>query len=429
MRTTLNIAVIGLGYIGLPTAALLAQNGHRVYGYDVNPQLRRELQRGQISAGEPAVRQAVQDALASKALLVCDRVPIAQAYIMCLPTPASGDRPVLDYVESAAADVARIAERGAILVLESTVPPGTTERIFEQALRRAGKSIDDFHVAHCPERVIPGAIMEELKTNARVVGGRTPKDAQLVAELYASFCNGTISQTSTTAAEFVKIVENTFRDVNIAFANELAVFAEELGVDVWETIALANAHPRVNILLPGPGVGGHCIPVDPHFLADANPLVTELIQAARRVNERMPYRIVRRIGQLVDPAQGRKIALLGAAYKADVDDARESPTARIDELLRERGYATAIYDPLVSSFSRPLASSLEEAARDADALVLVTAHAAFKSIRAADVAALMRARRLVDTRNFFDVDEWDRCGFECYILGRPFKRLAARAVA
>lgn len=423
------IAVIGLGYIGLPTAAVLAQSGHDVYGYDANPQIRQTLRAGPISVGEPLVRQAVQDALDTGQLHVVDSVPKAQAYILCLPTPTHEGTPDLSYVEAAAAEMAAEAEPGAILVLESTVPPGTTERILKCALAGEGKAIDDFHVAHCPERVIPGAIMQELRTNARVVGGRTADDAAIVRNLYASFCEGDIAVTSTSVAEFIKVVENTFRDVNIAFANELAIVAEELGIDVWESIALANKHPRVNILSPGPGVGGHCIPVDPHFLSDANPFATELIQSARRVNERMPHRIVRRVAELVDPAQGRKIALLGAAYKADIDDARESPTVRIDALLRDRGYATAIYDPLVTTFGRPLCRSLEEAAAGADALVLVTAHTAFRSLRPAAIAAVMRTPRLVDTRRFFETEEWERNGFECYVLGRPFKRFAVRAVA
>ncbi|HEY6486746.1 MAG TPA: nucleotide sugar dehydrogenase [Candidatus Cybelea sp.] len=425
----MNISIIGLGYIGLPTAALLAQCGHRVYGYDVNAKLRHALQRGEVNAAEEPVRQAVVEALESGRLHVVDGIPSAQAYILCLPTPTHDGKPDLHYVEDAAAEVAAMAEPGAILVLESTVPPGATERIFERALREAGKSIDDFHVAHCPERVIPGAIMEELRTNGRVVGGRTPQDARIVADLYSSFCQSSIAVTSTHTAEFVKIVENTYRDVNIAFANELAIVAEELDIDVWETISIANKHPRVDILQPGPGVGGHCIPVDPHFLSDANPFVTELVQAARRVNDRMPHRIVRRICELVEPARGRKVALLGAAYKADVDDARESPTHRIDALLRERGYTTSIYDPHVKHFERPLSRTLAEAVTDADALVLVTAHGAFRSIRPAEMVALMRTPRLVDTRNFFEAIEWENCGFACYQLGRPLRRVAARAVA
>ena len=426
----MNIAVVGLGYIGLPTAALFASSGHRVYGYDVNVHLRRALQSGNAPVSEEPVRRAVEDALREGHFFIVDRIPNAQAYILCLPTPTHEGKPDLTFVEEAAAAVAAVAERGSILVLESTVPPGTTERIFERAFAEKGKAIADFHVAHCPERVIPGAIMHELRANSRVVGGRTPEDALIVRDLYRSFCASEISVTSTAVAEFVKVVENTFRDVNIAFANELAVFAEELGVDVWETIALANKHPRVNILAPGPGVGGHCIPVDPHFLSDANPLVTELIQSARRVNERMPYRIVRRVGELLGSASGRKIALLGAAYKADVDDARESPTTQIDQLLRERGYATAIYDPLVSKYHRPLAATLEEAVSGADALVLVTPHTVFGDIVPAEMAAWMRTPLMIDTRNFFDTDRWHDSGFQTYVLGRPMKlRLAPAAVA
>lgn len=425
----MNIAVIGLGYIGLPTAALFAGSGHRVYGYDANASLRRELQSGGVRVMEEPVREAVLAALHSGRFHVVDRIPNADAYILCLPTPTHEGTPDLSFVEAAARAVAAVAERGSIIVLESTVPPGATERTIARALAAEGKSISDFSVAHCPERVIPGSIVSELRTNARVVGGRTPRDAEIVRDLYASFCQGEIALTSTSVAEFVKVVENTFRDVNIAFANELAVLAEELDVDVWETIALANKHPRVNILQPGPGVGGHCIPVDPRFLSDANPVVTELIQSARRVNDRMPYRVARRIAELVEHGPGAKIALLGAAYKADVDDARESPTTRIDALLRDRGYVTAIYDPLVTRYHRPLCASLEEAVSGADALALITPHSAFRSIAPADVAGLMRRPRLIDTRSFFDLDQWQRLGFACYSLGRPFKALAMNAVA
>lgn len=425
----MNVAVIGLGYIGLPTAALFASGGHQVYGYDSNENLRRSLRRGEIATNESAVRRAVSRALTSGNLRIVDEVPNARAYVLCLPTPTHEGKPDLRYVEAAAGAVAAVAEPHSLLILESTVPPGATERIFERALHRAGKSIDDYHVAHCPERVIPGAIIEELRHNARVVGGRTLRDAEIVRELYAAFCEGEIAVSSTAGAEFVKIVENTFRDVNIAFANELSIIAEELGVDVWETIGLANKHPRVNILNPGPGVGGHCIPVDPQFLSNASPFISELIQSARRVNDRMPYHIVHRIAEMVGPARGRKIALLGAAYKADVDDARESPTARIADLLHERGYATSVYDPLVARFSEPLAESPAHAAAGADALVLVTPHTAFRSIRPAEIASLMRTPRLIDTRNFFDMQEWQRCGFECYVLGRQLAPLVRQAVA
>lgn len=424
----MNVAVIGLGYIGLPTAALLAQSGHRVYGFDVNPLLRRDLRSKRVHIAEEAVRDLVREALESERFHVLDGVPSAQAYIMCVPTPAHDGRAVLTHVEDAAASVAAVAPSGALIVLESTVPPGTTERVIERALREAGKNAEDYCIAHCPERVIPGAIVRELSENDRVVGARSIQDAQRVADLYASFCRGHISLTTTGVAEFVKVVENTYRDVNIAFANELAVFAEELGVDVWETIALANRHPRVNILQPGPGVGGHCIPVDPHFLAEANPWVTELIQSARRVNERMPYRIVRRVEEAAGAPRGQKIALLGAAYKGDVDDARESPALRIDSLLRERGYETAIYDPHVLHLSRPLCASLDEALSGAEALILVTPHTVFRSIDPNEAGAFMRARRLIDTRGFFDEAKWRSGGFECYVLGRASSNRAAHAL-
>jgi UDP-N-acetyl-D-mannosaminuronic acid dehydrogenase len=423
----MSVAVIGLGYIGLPTAALLAQGGNCVYGYDADPRVRKSLRHSAPRDVEQAVQQAVEDAMKAHQLHVVDRIPAAHAYIICVPTPTLDGKPDLHYVEDAAAAVAAVAPKGSVLVLESTVPPGTTERIFEVALRNAGKSIDDFHVAHCPERVIPGAIVTELRANARVVGGRRIEDAMMVRDLYATFCEGTISITTTTVAEFVKVIENTFRDVNIAFANELAIFCEELGIDVWEAISLANAHPRVSILAPGPGVGGHCIPVDPHFLADANPVATELIQTARRINERMPYRLARRIAEIVGPAPA-KIAILGAAYKADVSDARESPSERIDHLLRERGYETSIYDPFVRRFSRPLALTVREAVSGADALVLVTPHRIFSSIAPHTVGGYMRSRNLIDTRNVLDPAEWTRAGFDVYTLGRA-PRARAQSMA
>jgi UDP-N-acetyl-D-mannosaminuronic acid dehydrogenase len=382
-----------------------------------------------MQIGEEPVRAVVTQALESGRFHVLDAVPSAQAYILCVPTPARDGHAMLQHVEQAAAAVAQVAPVNAMLVLESTVPPGTTERVVDRALREAGKHPGDFCIAHCPERVIPGAIVEELQHNDRVIGARTPEDAQRVRQLYASFCGGQISLTTIAVAEFVKVAENTYRDVNIAFANELAVFAEEVGIDVWEAIALANRHPRVDILQPGPGVGGHCIPVDPQFLADANPWVTEVIQSARRVNERMPYRIARRIEGAVGEPHGQKIALLGAAYKGDVDDARESPALRIDALLRERGYETAIYDPLVTNLARPLAHSLETAVANAEALVLVTPHSLFREIDPERVKEHMRARRLIDTRAFFDSTRWERAGFECYVLGRAGRTKRIRAVA
>jgi UDP-N-acetyl-D-mannosaminuronic acid dehydrogenase len=414
------VSVLGLGYIGLPTAALLADAGHTVFGFDTDAVLCQRLTHGEIRTTESPVRDVVRRALGSGRLRIDALLHPAEAYILCVPTPTVGNRPELRYVADAARAVAEIAVPGCAIILESTVPPNTTERIIESALRIAGKDIADFRVAHCPERVIPGATVQEMCGNARVIGGRTREDAEFVRCLYASFCRGEIFLTGTAVAEFVKVVENTYRDVNIAFANELAMLGEELGIDAWESIELANRHPRVDILRPGPGVGGHCIPVDPQFLSNANPFVTELIQAARRVNERMPHYVARRVAELVPQAGGiRKIALLGAAYKADVDDARESPCERVDAHLRERGFSTAIYDPYVKKFARPLCATLAEAVSDADAVVLLTDHRVFALEDPELVGALVRTKLLIDTRNALDLDAWRAAGFDCHVLGRP----------
>ncbi|MGZ3498944.1 MAG: nucleotide sugar dehydrogenase [Vulcanimicrobiaceae bacterium] len=415
----MNVAVLGLGYIGLPTAAILADAGHHVVGVDVNEHLLEDIRSGCGHLGELDVRHLARSALASGNLVVSALLPeAADAYIICVPTPTTAHKPDLHYVEEAAATVASRVNDGNLIVLESTVPPGTVEGTVVRALEAAGKLPDRVHIAHCPERVIPGSIVHELRHNARVVGGRRPVDAELARELYASFCLGDICLTDCMTAELVKVVENTFRDVNLAFANELALLSEGLGVDAWEVIQLANQHPRVNVLRPGPGVGGHCIPVDPHFLSNANPFLTELIQTARRVNERMPHVVVRLVDEILGPSRtGANIALLGAAYKADVDDTRESPTDAILRLLQERRYSVTVYDPLARQFEHELSPTIEDCARDADAIVLVTDHRLFREIDPRTVAPIVRRKLLIDTRNFLDRELWKAAGFTIRTLG------------
>lgn len=415
----MNVTVLGLGYIGLPTAAMLACAGHRVVGVDVNRGLLEDIRSGCGHLAETEIRALVRAALESGNFSVSVVMPeITDAYIICVPTPTTGHEPDLRYVKEAAQNVARHARDGSLIVLESTVPPGTVDNVIVRALQLAGKNPDRFYVAHCPERVIPGNILHELRSNARVVGGRRPVDAAKAAELYASFCAGEICTTDCTTAELIKIVENTFRDVNLAFANELALLAEALNVDVWEVIRIANKHPRVNVLRPGPGVGGHCIPVDPTFLSDANPFVTELIQAARRVNERMPHVVVRLIDEMLPASAGHtRVALLGAAYKADVDDTRESPAQHIARLLIEHRRDVTIYDPLARGFAYPLSTTLESALEGADALVLVTDHSVFRELDPMPLAGLMRRALLLDTRNALDSERWTRAGFIVRTLG------------
>ena len=426
----MKITVAGLGCIGLPTAAILAENGHEVVGYDVDKALVARLASGRVDVAERGVRDLVQRALASGRLHPSSMPYPADAFIVCVPTPTVARRPDLRAVEAAFSAIAPLLQDGSLVMLESTVPPGTTAAIAERVFEPLGLDLDAIHLAHCPERVLPGNIVDELLWNDRIVGGRRPIDAEMARAVYATFARGDIHTTDLVTAETVKIVENAYRDVNIAFANELAMLAEELGIDAWESIALANRHPRVNILKPGPGVGGHCIPVDPQFLSNANPFVTELIQTARRVNERMPHFVSRRIAELVPPLPpGRKIALLGAAYKADVDDARESPCEHVDACLRERGFTTAIYDPHVRKFSRPLVPTLEDALAGADAAVLLTDHRAFAEIDPIETGMLMRSRILLDTRHFLNEEAWRAAGFDFYVLGKQHVAQAVEAVA
>jgi UDP-N-acetyl-D-mannosaminuronic acid dehydrogenase len=415
----MEVAVLGLGYIGLPTAAMLANAGHRVYGVDVNQRLLGQIVSGCEHLAEEEVRTLALSALAGQRLTVSATMPqTADAYIICVPTPTVAHKPDLHYVDEAARSVASRAKKGDLIVLESTVPPGTVENVIIPELERAGVNLDDVHVAHCPERVIPGRIVQELRHNARVVGGRRPIDAELARQLYASFCRGEICVTDCTTAELVKVVENTYRDVNLAFANELAVLAEALGVDAWEVIRLANKHPRVNVLKPGPGVGGHCIPVDPHFLSNANPFVTELIQTARRVNERMPHVVVRLVDEILLPMQvGSKIALLGAAYKADVDDTRESPAAAVVNLLLQRRHRVSVYDPIAQTFEYLLSPTLEDAVCGCDAIVLITDHREFLEIDPSTIGPLVRRKSVVDARNFLDREKWEAAGFAVRTLG------------
>ena len=423
----MRVTVVGLGYIGLPTAALLAASGVAVAGYDIDADLRARLRAGDFG-GEIEVADVARAAVASGNLRFVDEIAASDAFILCVPTPTHDHRPDLRAVESATRSIAPLLRPGDLVVLESTVPPGTMDRVVAGVLRRAGLDPDAYRLAHCPERVIPGAIVRELRENARVIGGRNPGDAGFARDLYARFVDAEIQVTDCVTAELVKVVENTFRDVNIAFANELAMLCSELDVDVWETIRLANQHPRVSILAPGPGVGGHCIPVDPHFLANANPFVTELIQTARRVNERMPDVMVRRLAAMLPIRDGAPVVtLLGASYKPNVDDTRESPAIRIEELLRERGYATRVFDPVARAFVRPLAATVEEALAGADALLLVTEHDAFRSIDPAAARALVRTPLLVCGRPGLDLEAWRRAGFTVSLLGSPMRATAAVA--
>ena len=425
------ICVLGLGYIGLPTASIFATHGIQVLGVDVNRRVLETLKNGGVHIHEPGLRTVVEAALKSGKLNVSDKPEEANAFLIAVPTPFYHDKTGehngepykladMRAVTSAAEAIVPYLRKGNLVVLESTSPPRTTVDLVKPILERSGlKAGSDFHLAYSPERVLPGQILRELIENARVIGGVTPESAQAGAELYAVFVKGKILQTDATTAEMVKLMENTTRDVNIAIANEFARLAERFGVDVWEAISLANLHPRINILSPGPGVGGHCISVDPWFFVETAPDLTPLIYTARKVNDEQPHYVMSLMQKALGSLKGKKIAALGLAYKPDVDDLRESPAAEVAHLLIDAGADVRAFEPFKPDGlpGIPMAASLEEAVKGADAILLLVRHTQFCEKSPAEIAALTPARVVVDTVNAWDATAWKEAGFQVFRLG------------
>ncbi|MFN4297182.1 MAG: UDP-N-acetyl-D-mannosamine dehydrogenase [Brevundimonas sp.] len=342
----ITVAVVGLGYIGLPTAAVMARAGHRVIGYDIQPDVVASVNAGRSHLVEPGLDLLLAAVTAGKALTAVHEAPQADAYLITVPTPTkTGDfnHPDLSSVFSAVEAIAPRLVKGSMVVLESTSPVGTTRQVAQRiaalrpdlkvALGSGDKEDGDIDVAYSPERVIPGRTLRELESNARVVGGVTPRAARRAAALYRSMTSGEILLTDDRSAEFVKLAENAFRDVNIAYANELSLVCDELDLNVWEVIQLANHHPRVNILTPGPGVGGHCIAVDPWFIVAQAPEAARLIRTARLVNDGKPRFVIEKVCEIMDLDPSLRLGCLGMTFKADVDDFRESPSLNIAKAL------------------------------------------------------------------------------------------------
>jgi len=332
------VAVVGLGYIGLPTAVALATRGVEVIGVDVNPDTVKAVSHGEVPFIEPDLAIGVSGAVSMGRLTATTVMPEADAFIIAVPTPFQADHTAdVSYIRAAVEQIAPVLRGGEVVVLESTSPPGTALALSHwlQELRpdltfpHASEGIPDVYVAHCPERVLPGRIMIELVTNDRVVGGVTRRCAERAAAIYRVFCQGEIWLTDASSAEMAKLVENAYRDVNIAFANEMSLVCETLRLDVWEVISMANRHPRVNILSPGPGVGGHCIAVDPWFIVGAAPELTKLIRTAREVNDDKPHHVAQQVTSKAARFRDPSIACLGLSFKANIDDLRESPAVDI----------------------------------------------------------------------------------------------------
>ena len=414
------VCVLGLGYIGLPTAAIFATHGLRVVGVDVDEGVLRSLEAGNLKFPEPGLSALVQTALGSGNLRLARRPEVADTFVIAVPTPLSRrtgaaegqvQAPAADlsYVVSAAESIVPYLRPRNLVVLESTVPPGTIANVLVPILERSGLPVSGravpsqespIYVAHCPERVLPGRILCEIVHNDRVIGGVDTASSEMARELYATFVKGEILLTDATTAELVKLMENAYRDVNIALANEFALVAESVGVDVWEAIALANRHPRVSILSPGPGVGGHCIAVDPWFIVEAAPQVTRLIRAAREVNDSMPAHVVAMVKKAMVGRTGAVVGCLGLAYKANVGDLRESPALKVVELLRREGFEVRAFDPYVwpsAALDGLLRPTLDETVDEADCVVILTDHKDFRSLTLSQLGP--RPVAIVDARN------------------------------
>lgn len=380
------VCVVGLGYIGLPTAALLASKGCKVHGVDVIKNVVDTINQGKIHIVEPELDKFVKEAVESGNLKADTKPNFADVFIIAVPTPFhKGFIPNIDYVISAAESIAPYIKDGNIVVLESTSPVGTTEKIGE-ILKNKGVDISKIYIAHCPERVLPGKIMKEIVQNDRIVGGITQISTKKVAEFYKEFVDGEVLQTDSKTAEMSKLTENSFRDVNIAFANELSILCDKFGINVWELISLANRHPRVNILSPGCGVGGHCIAVDPWFIVHAGGNDAKLIKTAREVNNYKMQWVVKKIKNTalkfeLESGKKPKIACMGLAFKPDIDDLRESPAVLVTRDLIQGGFDILVIEPNIKSHKDFEIINYEKAIDIADIVVFLVAHKEFKGLK------------------------------------------------
>jgi UDP-N-acetyl-D-mannosaminuronic acid dehydrogenase len=414
MSNSLEVVFVGLGYIGLPTAVVMANHGVRVHGVDVNASAVERIQRGEVTIVEPGLEEQLKKAVDSGQLTASTEMQQGNAFVIAVPTPFKdnyeGD---LSYIMSAAESIAPQLRGDEVVILESTSPPKTTQKLADKILElRPDLSVDGadgkpvIHFAYCPERILPGKAMEELISNDRIIGGRTPEAARRAAEVYASFCEGELLATDDVTAEMAKLTENSFRDVNIAFANELSLISDNLGINVWELIELANHHPRVNILQPGPGVGGHCIAVDPWFIVSSDRENSNIIRTAREVNDGKPKWVINKVDEAVKDIDSPVIAALGLAFKPNIDDLRESPALNITkDLAGHVDHATVLaVEPNVSELPKALHgmsnvefSEYADAIDRSDVVLLLVDHDEFKSIP----ATALKGKTVVDTKGLW----------------------------
>lgn len=385
------ICIMGLGYIGLPTAALLANRGYQVHGVDVSEHVLKTINEGRIHIVEPDLDTFVKAAVDSGRLRAHSRPAEADVFYICVPTPfvhdSSNHDPDMSYVTDAARKIAPYVREGNLVILESTSPVGATSMVAD-IIRREGKADKGVYFAYCPERVLPGRIMIELVENDRIVGGLDESATKIVSEFYKTFVNGTVLETDSKTAEMAKLVENASRDVQIAFANELSMICEDLGIDVWDLIRIANHHPRVNILNPGTGVGGHCIAVDPWFIVSRNPKESRLIRTAREVNNFKTEWVIDRVRRKIAAMGNPRVAFMGLSFKPDIDDLRESPALRVVESFHGSGVEFVVCEPNLRNHDKYTLVAPEDAVESADLLVFLVAHRRFRDLETGDVPVL-----------------------------------------
>jgi len=426
------VAVIGLGYVGLPTAAVFANVGFPVIAADIKPEIIEAIERGKTSTKEPGLDELVKK-LVKKGMRattnVLQAVKEADVIVVCVQTPLTSDKkPDLRYLKKACETVARGLSKGKLVIIESTIPPGTTRNLARSLEKISGLMCGrEFWLAHCPERIAPGRALQEFIESARVVGGYNRESSDVAAELFKASIKGDVLVTDSTSAEVTKLAENTFRDVNIAFANELALLCEQMGADVRDVIKLANTHPRVNIHQPGCGVGGPCLPKDPHFLlSGARKGVGTIIKSSRKLNDLMPKHTVelaieelKKAGKNVKKS---KVAVLGTAYKGEIDDARYSPAEGIIRRLKDMGAKVVVYDPYSEeNFGVKKAADITEAVREADCIVIATDHKMFEKLNFAKIRNLMNSKPIiVDGRGIVKPKNVMKLGFKYRGIGTIF---------
>jgi len=416
------LCVVGLGYIGLPTAVMFANHGLYVHGVDVNEKAVELIKNKQLHIEENGLQERLESAVDNGHFTVGTTAEEADIFIIAVPSPINEDKTAnLNYVREATKSIVPYVRKGNLVILESTVPPRTVEDVMLPVLKETGLELgSELFVSHSPERVIPGKVFEELVNNDRIVGGINEESSRLTVELYKTFVKGNIHVTDATTAEMVKVIENTYRDVNIAFANELAKISEKIGVNAWEAIKLANYHPRVNIHLPGPGVGGHCIAVDPWFLTELQPELAKIISLSRHTNDSMPEYTALKTKSLLDEKgiQHGRVAVLGLAFKGNIDDMRESPSTDVLHHLEKLGVDYTAFDPHIKENKiERQTQSLDEAVAHADVILILTDHNEFKELLPSAVENHMRTKVIFDTKNCIQRDQWKAAGFDVVLLG------------